>query len=392
MKAGRKISWVYSAITISLVVVTGIVFYVLSSRYVENLYFKYISEKAHAVAVERFEEDEMDPVRYRNAVLHRQNSIPTSHELFINMADEEMADNSLGQYLDDAQIEEVKQGKEVFFRRGDEVGTSFIYYDNEGTYVVVVLSRNPYGKEISRTIGLAVLILISLSSIVLYLISRLYAIKAVDRIDRNYQREKLFVNNASHEINNPLTAIQGECDIALMRERTPEEYRHFLTKISKETTRVIDIMRSLLQFSHAKSEKLDHSLSDRVDMALFMEQFASSEVQIKVESSFYILTDESLLLIAMRNLISNAIKYSETPPITVLVRSNEIEIKDKGIGIPDADLPHIFEPFYRTENSSCMSGHGIGLALSKEIIEKLGGEISVDSNLGEGTFFIVRFV
>lgn len=116
MKAGRKISWVYSAITISLVVVTGIVFYVLSSRYVENLYFKYISEKAHAVAVERFEEDEMDPVRYRNAVLHRQNSIPTSHELFINMADEEMADNSLGQYLDDAQIEEVKQGKEVFFR------------------------------------------------------------------------------------------------------------------------------------------------------------------------------------------------------------------------------------------------------------------------------------
>lgn len=392
MKAGRKISWVYSAITISLVVVTGIVFYVLSSRYVENLYFKYISEKAHAVAVERFEEDEMDPVRYRNAVLHRQNSIPTSHELFINMADEEMADNSLGQYLDDAQIEEVKQGKEVFFRRGDEVGTSFIYYDNEGTYVVVVLSRNPYGKEISRTIGLAVLILIFLSSIVLYLISRLYAIKAVDRIDRNYQREKLFVNNASHEINNPLTAIQGECDIALMRERTPEEYRHFLTKISKETTRVIDIMRSLLQFSHAKSEKLDHSLSDRVDMALFMEQFASSEVQIKVESSFYILTDESLLLIAMRNLISNAIKYSETPQITVLVRSNEIEIKDKGIGIPDADLPHIFEPFYRVENSSCMSGHGIGLALSKEIIEKLGGEISVDSNLGEGTSFIVRFV
>lgn len=392
MKAGRKISWVYSAITISLVVVTGIVFYVLSSRYVENLYFKYISEKAHAVAVERFEEDEMDPVRYRNAVLHRQNSIPTSHELFINMADEEMADNSLGQYLDDAQIEEVKQGKEVFFRRGDEVGTSFIYYDNEGTYVVVVLSRNPYGKEISRTIGLAVLILIFLSSIVLYLISRLYAIKAVDRIDRNYQREKLFVNNASHEINNPLTAIQGECDIALMRERTPEEYRHFLTKISKETTRVIDIMRSLLQFSHAKSEKLDHSLSDRVDMALFMEQFASSEVQIKVESSFYILTDESLLLIAMRNLISNAIKYSETPQITVLVRSNEIEIKDKGIGIPDADLPHIFEPFYRAENSSCMSGDGIGLALSKEIIEKLGGEISVDSNLGEGTSFIVRFV
>lgn len=391
MKAGRKISWVYSAITISLVVVTGIVFYVLSSRYVENLYFKYISEKAHAVAVERFEEDEMDPVRYRNAVLHRQNSIPTSHELFINMADENMADNSLGQYLDDAQIEEVKQGKEVFFRRGDEVGTSFIYYDNEGTYVVVVLSRNPYGKEISRTIGLAVLILIFLSSIVLYLISRLYAIKAVDRIDRNYQREKLFVNNASHEINNPLTAIQGECDIALMRERTPEEYRHFLTKISKETTRVIDIMRSLLQFSHAKSEKLDHCLSDRVDMALFMEQFASSEVQIKVESSFYILTDESLLLIAMRNLISNAIKYSETPQITVLVRSNEIEIKDKGIGIPDADLPHIFEPFYCAENSNCMSGHGIGLALSKEIIEKLGGEISVDSNLGEGTSFIVRF-
>lgn len=390
MKASRKISWLYSAITISLVVLTGVVFYFVSSGYVENLYYKYLSEKAHAVAIERFEKDEMDPVKYRNAVLHRQNSIPTSHEFFINVDNEEWH-SILRNYLDDSQIGDVMEGKETFFRKGDEVGTSFVYYDNEGTYVVVVLSRNPYGKEISRTIGIAILFLVSLSSLMLYLISRLYAIKAVDRIDRNYQTEKLFVNNASHEINNPLTAIQGECDIALMRNRTPEEYRSFLKKISIETARVINIMQSLLQFSHAQSDMINNELSDRVDMEKFMEQFASENVRIFIESNFVIMTNESLLLIAMKNLINNAIKYSEIPNISVVVRHKVIEIKDKGIGIPQSELPHIFEPFYRAGNSHNVSGHGIGLALSNEIIIKLGGKITVKSNVGEGSSFLIKF-
>ncbi|MCI6894191.1 MAG: HAMP domain-containing histidine kinase [Bacteroidales bacterium] len=391
IKESRKISWLYSGITITLMMIAGGVFYLLSSSYIENLYYKYISEKAHAVAIERFEKDEMDPAKYRNVVLHRQNSIPTSHELFVNMENPDSAHATLSEYLNAEQISDVEDGHEIHFRRAEEVGTAFIYYDNEGTYTVVVLSRNPYGEEISKVIGWALLILVILSAIVLYLISRLYAMKVVDRIDRNYKKEKLFVNNASHEINNPLTAIQGECDIALMRDRTPEEYRSFLYKISLETTRVIDIMHSLLQLSHTSSETIDQEMFECVDVGELIEHFASDEVLVNIEEDFQLMTQESLLTIALQNLINNAVKYSSGKPIHITVCRGKVEIKDYGIGISPDDLPHVFEPFYRASNAMNASGHGIGLALSKEIISKLGGKLSVSSKVDEGTCFEVIF-
>ena len=391
IKESRKISWLYSGITITLMMIAGGVFYLLSSSYIENLYYKYISEKAHAVAIERFEKDEMDPAKYRNVVLHRQNSIPTSHELFVNMENPDSAHATLSEYLNAEQISDVEDGHEIHFRRAEEVGTAFIYYDNEGTYTVVVLSRNPYGEEISKVIGWALLILVILSAIVLYLISRLYAMKVVDRIDRNYKKEKLFVNNASHEINNPLTAIQGECDIALMRDRTPEEYRSFLYKISLETTRVIDIMHSLLQLSHTSSETIDQEMFECVDVGELIEHFASDEVLVNIEEDFQLMTQESLLTIALQNLINNAVKYSSGKPIHITVCRGKVEIKDYGIGISPDDLPHVFEPFYRASNAMNASGHGIGLALSKEIISKLGGKLSVSSKVDEGTCLEVIF-
>ena len=391
IKESRKISWLYSGITITLMMIAGGVFYLLSSSYIENLYYKYISEKAHAVAIERFEKDEMDPAKYRNVVLHRQNSIPTSHELFVNMENPDSAHATLSEYLNAEQISDVEDGPEIHFRRAEEVGTAFIYYDNEGTYTVVVLSRNPYGEEISKVIGWALLILVILSAIVLYLISRLYAMKVVDSIDRNYKKEKLFVNKASHEINNPLTAIQGECDIALMRDRTPEEYRSFLYKISLETTRVIDIMHSLLQLSHTSSETIDQEMFECVDVGELIEHFASDEVLVNIEEDFQLMTQESLLTIALQNLINNAVKYSSGKPIHITVCRGKVEIKDYGIGISPDDLPHVFEPFYRASNAMNASGHGIGLALSKEIISKLGGKLSVSSKVDEGTCFEVIF-
>lgn len=388
MKASRKISLLYSAITITFVIMAGGIFYILSSSYIENLYFKYLSEKAHAVAVERFEKDELDAAKYRNVVLHRQNSIPTSHQLFVDMANADKARQVLREYLTDEQIGEVLRDKEVSFRRGEEVGTAFIYYDNEGIYTVLVLSRNPYGLEVSKVIGWTLLVLVGMSAFVLYLISRLYAIKAVDRIDRNYQREKLFVNNASHEINNPLTAIQGECDIALMRDRSPEEYRHFLQKISDETTRVINIMQGLLQLSHAQSEEvLDSSQFEKVDVGSLVQQFATAQVKVVVVSGFSLMTQECLLEIALRNVVNNAVKYSRGSAVTITVRRGVIDVSDSGIGIPAEDLPHIFEPFYRAGNASGKDGYGIGLALSRAIVGKLGGSLTVSSTVGKGTVF-----
>ena len=80
-----------------------------------------------------------------------------------------------------------------------------------------------------------------------------------------------------------------------------------------------------------------------------------------------------------------------TPPVDIIVRRHQIEVHDHGIGIPAADLPHIFEPFYRASNAMPAQGHGIGLALSEAIVSQLGGKLTVSSRDDEGTVFIAKF-
>ena len=391
MNTSRKISFLYSGITIGLVLIAGFIFYIISSYYTENLYFKYMNEKAHAVADEKFSKDELDAVKYQNVVRRRQNSIPTSKELFINIKDRRQANRQLSRYLNADQLRDLYQNKVVNFYHGDQVGTAFIYYDNEGNFAVVVLSRNPYGKEISRTIKWYISFLVIVSAVILYLISRLYAAKMVDRIDRDYQVEKLFVNNASHEINNPLTAIQGECEIALMRERSIADYRNSLQRIHSETERIIRIMQQLLQFSHTRSQETDPDNLNKVDFADFLEQFDNEDTDIIVKNDFKIMIDESLLRIAMRNLIGNAHKYSEGKKVRITVNKGIISIKDQGIGISENDIKHIFEPFYRAGNANGIKGHGIGLALAEQILKKYGALIKVVSQENKGTTFTIDF-
>ena len=381
----------YSGITIGLVLITAWVFYFCASNYTENVYYQYLEEKAHAVAEEKFSQDELDLVKYRNVVIRRQNSIPTSQELFINVANRALAEQQLAIYLDPDEIQKLFANQTVNFKKSDEVGTSFIYYDNTGTFAVVVLSRNPFIDDINNTLLWGILLLIVLATLVLYFISRLYAIRMLDRIDQDYQTEKLFVNNASHEINNPLTAIQGECEVALMMEHTPDQYRDILERISQETNRIIHIMRQLLQFSQARGGKLDASMMQMVSVAAILQHECKGNILLKIVKDHQLLADAELLRIALHNLINNAVKYSDGHPVTVWLNSRKLEIEDQGIGIPSAEVAHIFQPFYRASNATSSTGKGIGLALSKAILTRFGAKISVSSEVGKGTRFMVCF-
>ncbi len=390
MKTGHKISLIYSGITIGLLLIAGIVFYFFSSNYIRNLYFHYMQEKAHAVAEEKFSKDELDPVKYRNVVIRRKASIPTSKELFVNVENRDLARQVLSAYLDDEQIKQLYANQTVNFEHGQEVGTAFVYYDNTGTFAVIVLSRNPYGADISRTLRWALLFLVLVSAGVLWLISRLYAMRMLDRIDRDYQTEKMFVNNASHEINNPLTAIQGECEVGLLRDYSAQEYQDILRRIAHEAERVVTIMRELLQFSHVRSGEEMTEL-EPVNIASLLQSLTEGRCELDCKSDFTVSADAHLLRMAFHNLINNAIKYSDGKPVSITVSDHLVVICDQGIGIPKDDLPHIFEPFYRASNTGSVMGHGVGLALAKAILEKHGAKVSVESQQGEGTTVCVAF-
>lgn len=391
MKTGSKISLIYSGITIGLVVITALLFLFVASDYTNDIYYHYLEEKAHALAEEKFSEDELDPVKYRNVVIRRQNSIPTSEELFINLADRPSAIGQLSRYLDEDEIERLLRDETIDFENGEEVGTAFVYYDNTGTFAVVVVSRNPFIGDINRVLLWGLLLLVLLSAGVLYLISRIYANRMLDRIDKDYQTEKMFVNNASHEINNPLTAIQGECEVALMMDHQPAEYRDILERISKETNRIVIIMRELLQYSHAQNGRIEESRMQQTSLSSIVLPECTGGVEAIVLQDFTIDADAELLRMAVHNLISNAVKYSNGNPVTVTIRQPELVIEDRGIGIPESELQAIFQPFYRASNVKAVSGNGVGLALAKSILERFGASITVISHIEEGTVFRVSF-
>ena len=391
MKTSGKISFIYSLITISLILIAGVVFYFFSSGYTQNLYYRYLEEKAHAVAEEKFSVDEVDSITYHNLVLRRKNSIPTSKELFINMADRKSAEQKLSAYLNPSQRKSLFKNNTINFEKGQELGTSFLYYDNTGTFAVIVLSRNAYVKEIGKALGWAILILVLTSAFILYLISRLYAMRMLDRVDQDYQTEKMFVNNASHEINNPLTAIQGECEVALMRDRSNQEYKKSLQSISDETNRIIHIMHELLLFSHTRSGNRNVDNMENVRMSDFISRLDDDHTVINVISDFTVLADEALLHIAVKNLVSNARKYSDGSPVVISINRGLLRIEDHGIGIPKTDIAHIFEPFYRAGNTGSVKGKGVGLALAKSILKHFGASIQVSSQEGKGTSMSVIF-
>ena len=391
MKTGSKISLIYSGITIGLVVITALLFLFVASDYTNDIYYHYLEEKAHALAEEKFSEDELDPVKYRNVVIRRQNSIPTSEELFINLADRPSAIGQLSRYLDEEEIKRLLRDETIDFENGEEVGTAFVYYDNTGTFAVVVVSRNPFIGDINRVLLWGLLLLVLLSAGVLYLIRRIYANRMLDRIDKDYQTEKMFVNNASHEINNPLTAIQGECEVALMMDHQPAEYRDILERLSKETNRIVVIMRELLQYSHAHNGRIDESRMQQTSLSSIVLPECTDGVEAIVLQDFTIDADAELLRMAIHNLISNAVKYSNGNPVTVTIRQPELVIEDRGIGIPESELQSIFQPFYRASNVKAVSGNGVGLALAKSILERFGASITVSSHIEEGTVFRVTF-
>ena len=388
----RKLSLIYSGISILMMTVVGVVVYIVTSGSIQDIYYDYLDDKAELLAIEHFEKNTIDTTSYANVVRRLQNTIPTSKELFIDLTDTSKANVLLHRYLDSKEIASLYNPdiETVHFQYGKEVGSALLYQDQTAAYGVLVMSANPYGARVQKVVRVWIVMLTVASLLLLVFVNRLGVVKVMKRIDMRYQREKMFVNNASHEINNPLTAIQGECEIALMKERPREELVLAINKIAAENERVIDVMRSLLQFT--SQDTVDRDSLDRIDIEQFMrENFGCPGINITCESNFAVMMPYGLLKIAMRNIVSNAKKYSSHKPVEIKIGHNTVHVVDHGMGIDRSELKHIFEPFYRGARTRGIEGHGIGLSLAKQILDTYGARISIKSKPGQGSTFTVHF-
>jgi two-component system phosphate regulon sensor histidine kinase PhoR len=216
---------------------------------------------------------------------------------------------------------------------------------------------------------------------------------------------KDFVANASHELRTPITIIRGFAETLQDLPELPRDMVVDITeKIVRNCQRMDNLVKNLLTL--ADLENLPASRFQQCDLVVLAETCRQvvlsvyEDAQIVIEKnleSILVAADPDILELAILNLLDNAAKYSN-PPGQITIRldhegeGESISISDQGIGIPPADLEHIFERFYTVDKarSRRLGGAGLGLSIVRTIIEKHHGTISVTSAVGEGTTFSIR--
>lgn len=217
-----------------------------------------------------------------------------------------------------------------------------------------------------------------------------------------------FVANVSHEMRTPLTSIKGACETILSDPEMEANMKDFFLHMAvDECDRMTRIVSDLLVLSRLDNKRtqwniekfdLDRALSHLCDvMKVDADAHSHSLTYERDERLPEITGDKERIEQVLINIMSNAIKY--TPDggkiglyASVCDSGVEIRVKDSGIGIPEEDLPHLFERFYRVEKSrtSETGGTGLGLAIAKEIVEAHGGDISIESKQNVGSTVIIH--
>lgn len=233
----------------------------------------------------------------------------------------------------------------------------------------------------------------------------LLVIRDETEIRRVEQMRKDFIANVSHELRTPLTAVRGYIETLMDPQfMTLEHVQQFMPVIFEHTERLHNLMLDLLSFSRLESPgthinlqplSLSEELQDAVSATEPLARMKKIQIDLQPPpDSLRVLANSEHLERVLVNLLDNAIKYS-SPEGRVKIWTKESDgtiwthVRDQGAGIAPEELPRVFERFYRTKGavSGSARGSGLGLAIVKHIVQQLGGNIGVESVLGEGSEF-----
>jgi len=228
----------------------------------------------------------------------------------------------------------------------------------------------------------------------------------VERLQISEQKRRNFVSDASHELKTPLASIKLLSDSILQNDMDSETVKEFVGDIGNEADRLNRMTQKLLSLTRIESQEDSDCeivfLSPTVDRVIRMLTGIAEENKIKINTN--IIQDSPILIIEddlyqiIFNLVENGIKYNVPGgSLTVILdRQDEnavIRVKDTGVGIPPESVGHVFERFYRVDKarSRKSGGSGLGLSIVRNMVERNGGNIAVESTVGEGSVFALTF-
>ena len=235
-----------------------------------------------------------------------------------------------------------------------------------------------------------------------------YIIEDVNQISEQFadleNLQNTFLSNVSHELKTPLAVIKNYANLLEVETLSSQERKSYCKIIADTISKLNSLVENILKLNKLENKKILPQYS-KFNLAEFLGQTLLTFEQIweqkhilldvKFDDDIFVNTDKNLLEIVCNNLISNALKFTEPNGMVFIScckdeRYASICVQDTGCGISSETGKHIFEKFYQGDTSHKEQGNGLGLALVKKIIDVLGAEISIQSEVGKGSTFIIK--
>ena len=226
----------------------------------------------------------------------------------------------------------------------------------------------------------------------------------MDKLEESFERERRFTSDASHELRTPTSVILAQTEYTLEKDRSVAEYKEALAVVEKQGRRMSALIGDMLDYSRMDLSA-DRYPMERLNLSSLIEETAqalapvgASRVQyrVTVEEGISLEGNAGLLSRLLQNLVSNAYRYGREDGMIEVVLQDRPEgpllsVQDDGPGIPKEEQEKIFERFYRSDASRSAKGTGLGLSLVKKIAQLHGAEVRVESEVGQGSCFMVQF-
>ncbi|SIS97608.1 Signal transduction histidine kinase [Chryseobacterium ureilyticum] len=412
-------------------------------------YFEKLRNTALISAIYYLEKDELPKDRHAQ-IKNEYNHLIQNNRVAVYNQNNEV---TFGQNLNDkniklSHIQAARNNKGTQFMSDNQFYYGIFYPDNQGDFVVFVKSPNDSFQSQIWRLSIIMLSVLIIGLLAIYFLSRYLSkvvykpisnvverINKVDynnistaitstntndeiedliksynkllgRISENVLLQQNFINYVSHEFKTPLAAISGNLEVFAQKDRTPEEYKKVAKESLENVYEIENILNNLLLMSGMTKLESSHK-QVRVDELIWkiyekLESKAKEknstlkiDLQVAKPTLLELPGNETLLYLALYNIVENAIKYSQNHPVVITLSENNnrlnIEVKDQGKGIDAEDLLKITDTFYRGKNVDDVKGSGIGLSLSKSIFDHHHIVMKIDSTINVGTSVLLLF-
>lgn len=443
MSIQKKVALMFLALTVSIILMLSSAIFYFVHQFTFEDFYKRLEARVN-ISSQIFHLNDKDSLGMYKEIRQRYLEQLTSEKHYILMPEEYTGNRSI-KGLPAELVQNVRADGQTRYKKYNVFYAGKLFKFAEGDVMIVVSATDPYGLNELNNLQQVLIIGFVLSVVLAYVVGKRFSyhtfqpvrkiIKKVntitasnlhlrlepydgkdeiaelmqtfndmlDRLETAFETQNNFISNASHELRTPLAIIKGEAELALKNiNNTGAHPEKTLQEILTGAQSLQDILTSLLGLAQTgfdgkkqnwekiRGDELVWMIKEAVDQIIPENNLSIDLSELPNEDDrLVILGNINLLKLALSNIALNACKYSDNKPVALKISAENksviFSIRDEGIGIPEVDVQHIFEPFFRASNTDKFEGHGVGLPLALNIVRLHKGSIAIASKINTGT-------